>query len=141
MRKIIELMILPYLVVGSIYDLKRQMIPVWYLALGTVGALCSSIYFESDGWYIWAAGGAAGVLFLIAAKMTKESIGYGDGWMITNLGIYCGIWKLSFLLFFTFAGAALAAGIGMFWKKWSRKKRIPLYPFLILGYIGGMVLW
>lgn len=141
MRKIIEAVVLMYLAVGGMYDIKRQMIPVWYLTVGTLGALCSSICFWREGWYVWAAGGAAGLLFVIAARLTKESIGYGDGWMITNLGLYCGIWKLSLLLFVSFSGAAITAVVGMAWKGWSRKKRIPLFPFLIAGYVGGILLW
>lgn len=45
MRKIIELIILLYLVVGSVYDIKKQMIPVWYLAMGTLGGLVQQYLF------------------------------------------------------------------------------------------------
>lgn len=141
MRQIIETAVLLYLAAGAVCDIKKGLVPVWFLAAGTVGALGNSILFWSEGRYLWAAGGAAGLLFIMAARLTEQSIGYGDGWMIINLGIYCGIWKLSVLLFLTFAGAALAAGIGMVWKKWSRKKKIPLFPFLVIGYVGGMLIW
>lgn len=141
MRQIIEIAALLYLAAGSVYDIKKRVIPAWFLAAGTAGALAYAMVLEREGWYLWMAGGAAGLVFVAAGRLTEESIGYGDGWMIGNLGIFCGIWKLSCLLFLAFTGAAVTAGIGMLWKKWPKEKRIPLFPFLLAGYAGGMGIW
>ena len=58
--------------------------------------------------------------------------------MITLLGLFLGVWKLLVLLLTAFILAALAGGIGMVWKKWDGKKRLPFFPFLLAGYLGVM---
>lgn len=128
--------ILVYLMICALYDMRKHKLPMWILAAGTLVSLGIVLISERDTWYLWVSGGAVGVLFLMAGRITKESIGYGDGWMILNLGICCGIWKLCSLLFMAFLLIMAVSAAGMVFFKWKKEKRIPMVPFLFIGYVG-----
>ncbi|MCI8639786.1 MAG: prepilin peptidase [Coprococcus sp.] len=139
MREIAKAVLLVYLMIGAVADIRIKKVPVGYLAIGTCGAiLCLAAGRLSV--YLWAPGILTGGMFLLFSKCSKESIGYGDSWMILNLGILLGIWELLAVLGAAFLSSAVAAGIGTMSGKWNRKTRIPFYPFLTLGYLGVM-LW
>ena len=128
-----------YLLVGTIWDLIKREIPVIYLASGTCFAVLYRFFSHKKMWYISICGAVIGIVFLLLSKYTEEQIGYGDSWMILNLGIYLGIWELVLLLGIVFGVIFIFSCVGLICKKLSRHTRIPLYPFLMIGYIGVMV--
>lgn len=139
MRDIAKIVILIYLSIGAIMDVRAKQVPAGYLLAGS----CTAILFQVSGrmsWYLWGLGIATGAMFLLFSKCSKESIGYGDSWMILNLGMLLGVWELSAVLGAAFLCSAAAAVIGTALGKWNRKTRIPFYPFLAAGYFGVM-LW
>ena len=129
-----------YLLVGTGMDVRVQKIPKWYLLAGTAAVvifrLCIQEYKGTD-YFI---GGTAGILFGLISFLTKEQFGYGDSWMIGILGVFFGIRQLVTVLFLTFLTSAVAAGYCMIGKKCDKHKAIPFYPFLCLGFIGGILL-
>lgn len=129
-----------YLLFGTAIDIRIQKLPRWYLLSGTAAAvvfrLCIREYTGSE----YLIGGGAGILFGAISFLTKEQFGYGDSWMIGILGIFFGIRKLAAVLFLAFFTSALAAGYWMLRKKCDRHRAIPFYPFLCIGYMGGMLL-
>lgn len=120
-------------------DIRNREIPAWILGTGTAAAVAVQVLLQGGDWYRCLLGTLTGSIFFLAAKVTEESIGYGDCWMIVILGTMVGVWKLFFLLFVAFAIAAVEGGLGMAGKKWGRKTRIPFIPCLLAGYVG--VLW
>lgn len=129
-----------YLFVGTICDLIKRELPVIYLICGTVLAVLCQIISHGNLWYISVCGAAVGCSFLLLSKYTDEQIGYGDSWMILNLGIYLGIWELIFFLRIVFGAVFLFSCVGLVSKRLSRHTRIPFYPFLMIGYVG-VVVW
>ena len=73
------------------------------------------------------------------SKWSQEGIGYGDSWMILNMGIFLGIWNLLGMLMLAFLVAAMAAGAGLWSGKWKRTTRMSFYPFLLIGYLGTFI--
>lgn len=128
-----------YLLSGMICDLVRRELSVKYLIVGTVFSTLYQILNHKNIWYMSVCGALLGCGFLLLSKCTKEQIGYGDSWMILNLGIFLGIWKLIFMLSVVFGFSFLFSCIGLVSKKLTRRTRIPFYPFLMLGYIGVMI--
>lgn len=128
-----------YLFAGSIWDCVRREIPISYLVGGTVFVMMHQIFEGSGTWLISCLGAMLGVVFLIISKYTGEKIGYGDSWMILNLGVYLGIWKIIVLLIAAFGASFLFSCIGLGCKKLKRDTRLPFFPFLMIGYIGAMV--
>ena len=72
-------------------------------------------------------------------EMVTGGIGYGDSWMILNMGIFLGIWNLLGMLMLAFLVAAMAAGAGLWSGKWKRTTRMSFYPFLLIGYLGTFI--
>jgi len=128
-----------YLLLGTICDLVKREIFSAYLIGGTAFAVLYQIFNCGNNWYVSICGALIGVGFLLLSKFTDEQIGYGDSWMILNLGIYLGIWKLIVLLGIVFGVSFIFSCTGLVCGKLKRRTRIPFYPFLMIGYIGVMI--
>ena len=109
MWKIEEMAVLAFLGAGAVYDFRNRKIPAGYLMFGTVGIVFYLAFEGQMEWYLWLPGLATGLLFLLCSKITEEGIGYGDSWMILNLGLFLGIWRLLISLGIAFSAAAAAA--------------------------------
>ena len=81
-----------------------------------------------------------GILILGGSVLTRGQVGMGDGWMLLALGCmlrmecYIQMACLGLLL------AAAYSGVLMLVFRKNRKTEIPLVPFLLLGYVGGMII-
>lgn len=139
MREIAETAMLVFLIVGAALDIRVKQVPVGYLLVGTCAVILYQAVEGRQSWYLWILGMATGVVFLLFSKCSKESIGYGDSWMILNLGIFMGLWKILAVLGTAFLCSTVVAVTGMIAGKWDRKTRIPFYPFLVAGYLGAMI--
>ena len=129
-----------FLAVGAVWDVRSKQIPVIYLIAGTCGAAGIRMISKDISVWIWGTGLLIGIVFLILSRCTNEAIGYGDSWMILNLGIFLGIWRMMILLIGSFFTAFIATGIGILLKRIDKKTRISFFPFLLLGYVGAL-LW
>lgn len=81
-----------------------------------------------------------GVCLFIISRFTRESIGYGDCWVITLLGIYLGGIKLLQVVLAASVGASLFYVVCFALWRWNRKRAIPFVPFLTAAYLGVMLL-
>ena len=125
-----------FLSVGSYFDLKDQEIPVNYLILfGMLGVVANMIGRYQSAWESLA-GGCIGCVFLLVGWITKEAIGYGDGWALVILGVIKGWYGFIPIVF----GAFLLSGIYGIWRlvglKASRDETIPFYPFMLAASVG-----
>ena len=79
------------------------------------------------------------LLFLVLSIWTKEKIGLGDGLFLLALGCMNDTETYIRTLWM---GLLLAAGysILLLFHKKSRKTEIPFVPFVLLGYVGGLVI-
>lgn len=126
---------LAFLLGISVYDIYFHRISRFVLVLSSLFAAGYALAGGRAHWLLSAAGAAAGFLLIAAAYFTKEAIGYGDGWLITSLGIYMGIWGLMEVMAAAWVLLACAAGICLVKKKWSRKAALPMTPFITAGFL------
>ena len=125
-----------YLFVLAVCDMFTKSVYIWLLAIGGIPAAISFV-FEADGITLpqRAAGLGLGLVILIAAKLSKEKIGYGDGAVLCVIGISLGIYTAFFLtavslfLLLAYSIAMLARG------RLGRKSRVPFIPFVFAGYV------
>ena len=136
MWRLADACMLGVLAAGTRWDMKEQSLPVWYMIGSTLLAFGFQVWFVKLDPWLWVMGGLTGAVFLLFSWITKEGFAYGDSWMLLNLGIYLGIWKVLILLMFAFFFSSVTAVWGMHYRKWGRKKRIPFFPFLLIGYVG-----
>lgn len=123
-----------YLALGSIYDIKKRVIPLWLpVAFGVGTAILGLIAGGSE--LSPFGGAAAGGAVILVGYFTGWKIGPGDGISMALLGLLLGASKAFGILLcgVFFCGIA---GIGLIiLKRGSLKTRLPLLPFLGLGLI------
>ena len=136
----ISMMGILFLSAGSYFDLKNREIPVNYLVIFGVIGIIGNIIWKYQTILEVLAGGCIGGVFLAVGWMTKEAIGYGDGWALVILGIMKGWHELIPVVF----GAFLLSSVYGIWRvigvKASRDEAMPFYPFLLISFVGAGVL-
>jgi leader peptidase (prepilin peptidase)/N-methyltransferase len=75
-----------------------------------------------------------GLLVLLLARLTGESIGYGDGWVLLALGCFFEPEDLVGLCMTAISCAGIAALFLLLVLHRGRHAQIPFVPFLLLGY-------
>lgn len=76
-----------------------------------------------------------GLLLLLLGKATRESIGYGDGYLLIVIGIYIGfIRTVSILITALFLTAIISIFLLIF-RKVSRRTEFPFIPMLLISYL------
>ena len=124
------------LVVGSVYDWKYHSLPMWLLLIGGVGGVIG-IFFAWQGEIrsiteLWTAL-LLGVMGILLAYVTREQIGYGDGWILLIMGACLGVAQVVAALFWALAGVCIVSIFLLMSKKGNRSSQIPFVPFLCVG--------
>lgn len=140
MCKIEEFVILVFLVLCSITDLRLKKIPtVLLLVMSFVVFLFCLVLRRREALDV-AGGVFIGVLCFLVSKYTKEAIGYGDSWLLCLLGIHLGGIYLLEVAMAAFFLAGIVSLVGIVWKQWKKTATIPFVPFLTIAYLGALVL-
>ncbi|MDD3217592.1 MAG: A24 family peptidase [Lachnospiraceae bacterium] len=124
----------------SIWDVWRRKIPCRICLVGFIVRIPLQFLYESFSWMVLAAGVVPGVILLVISYLTREKIGYGDGWGVAMLGWYVGIWNIVQMLSVALLLSAVYALGLLVIKKVPRDKEIPFLPFLLVGLCGGIFL-
>lgn len=122
-----------FLALVSWQDFKKKEISVELLIL--MGALGTGIQFfeKTVSLGSWFGGIALGIFLLFLGFVTREDIGYGDGWLVLVMGMSLGFGASLLALLLALGISALASGCLLIFKQVKRSYRIPFAPFLLLG--------
>lgn len=134
-----ELCTVVFLAMNSWLDIRRREIS---LLLTVVYAECGIIYSILQGRKIQDVliPAGIGILFLAAGLISRGAIGAGDCWILLALGALLDTETYIRMLCIGFFLAAFWSGILLVIRRKSRKTEIPLVPFLLAGYIGGILI-
>ena len=134
-----ELRTVVFLAMNSWLDIRRREIS---LLLTVVYAGCGIIYSILQGRKIQDVliPAGIGILFLAAGLISRGAIGAGDCWILLALGALLDTETYIRMLCIGFFLAAFWSGILLVIRRKSRKTEIPLVPFLLAGYIGGILI-
>lgn len=134
-----ELCTVIFLAANSWLDIKKREISlILTVAYAGCGILCSILQGREIQDVLIPVG--IGALFLASGFASRGAIGVGDGCILLVLGtlldteIYIQMLCIGFFL------AAFWSGILLVIRKKSRDTEIPLMPFLLAGYIGGVLI-
>lgn len=83
---------------------------------------------------------AIGIFILACSILTRGQVGMGDGWLLMALGCMMRMESYIQMACIGMLLAAACSGVLLLVFRKSRKAEIPLVPFLLLGYVGGMVI-
>ena len=129
-----------FLTMGSWFDGKDQTLPLSFLGAFTAAAILENVVFPYQSFQEEILGAMAGGIFLFVGWISRQSIGYGDGWVLVILGIMKGISGLIPVVL----GAFLFSGVYGLWKlfflKEERNSTMPFLPFLWMASLGVKIL-
>lgn len=128
-----------FLIFCSIFDLKNKKIPViLVMFFAGIGMIC---YFFAEGKSMMSVllSLLPGAALLALGHCTRESIGYGDGFIVLVLGLFIGFSRCAASVIAGFFISAMFAIVLLLMKKVNGKSRIPYAPFLAAGL--GVALW
>ncbi len=132
--------VLGMLSICSFEDVKRKQIRLWVVcAFGIMGMVLHLIY-RQTGIVDILGGMGIGALLLLMGLISRQKIGYGDGFMFFVTGIYLGFWgNLSLLTaamisVMMYALVLLASGRG------SGRYEIAFSPFVLFGYVAMLMM-
>lgn len=81
-----------------------------------------------------------GLLLLLLGKATRESIGYGDGYLLILIGIYIGfIRTVNILIMALFLTAIISIFLLIFCKA-NRRMELPFIPVVLVSYLLQSIL-
>ena len=127
-----------YLLWGAIQDLKEKKISLVYLKIGLIIGIVfflEKIIGQKLAVMEVFLSFVPGMLFLLIGKISKEKIGFGDGWLFLVIGCWMEmretwmLWQVSLFLCSLFSLVILVV------KKFNTKYCIPFIPFVWLTHL------
>ena len=133
-----------FLSFGTVWDVKRKAVSGKYLVVWgftNLFYLCVRGLIVGNGEILVQAlwGVLPGVICLFLAYVTREQIGYGDGWVMVLVGVVFGIKKTVIMVFTSMTILTCFSVVLLVAKKAGRKTSIPFIPFLLLGSVMIMI--
>ena len=139
MQEINKVLILIFLALLSVFDIKTKQIPLWLIL--TFAVIFAGMCFVNG--YV---GHAAlllrllpGIFLLAVAFATKQSMGYGDGVALLLVGLLLDIWTSTALLLLALLISAATSVIILLSKKGDRQTKLPFMPFMLAAWM--VMLW
>lgn len=130
-----EIILWIFLAVNTVTDIRTKKINIiWSVIFGILGIVVFAAGGDKE-WISLISGIAVGVYLLAFAKMTKESIGLGDGFMVTAAGIWMGGARTLAVLMGGFVAAAVFGLSRICAGKASGKSELAFAPFFTVSYI------
>ena len=134
-----ELCTVVFLAMNSWLDIRRREISLLLTVVyAGCGIICSILQGRKIQDVLIPAG--IGILFLAAGLISRGAMGAGDCWILLALGALLDTETYIRMLCIGFFLAAFWSGILLVIRRKSRKTEIPLVPFLLAGYIGGILI-
>lgn len=122
-----------YLIIAAWKDIKEKKVSVWLAGVFALLAVTFHMFLEK-GDIRWAAGVFPGLFLLGLAWVSGQAVGYGDGCVLTVIGLYLGFAAgISILMTGLLLLCPVSLGV-LLWKK-DRKRTLPFVPFLLAGYL------
>ncbi len=125
---------------GVWFDILTKKIPKWYAYFYLATGICCFVFSEKKEIHEMIIGGFFGLFFFLIARITKESVGYGDAYIMTGLGFALGISCIFTGLMISLLCMLPITSTLLLMKKVNRKTKIPFLPFLFLGIMMEFVM-
>lgn len=131
----IEIFLFIFLAVCAVFDGLQKQIPLAAVWLGILTAIClraAGMMGETDLPAV-ALSLLPGAVFFLLGFITREKVGYGDGWVLLMIGLFLDFSRCFFILLAGLLIESAAALVLLALRKIQRDKEIPFCPFLLLG--------
>ena len=81
-----------------------------------------------------------GCVFLALSILTEGKLGMGDAWVLIALGTMLELQRYVIVLLTGLLLASVWSVYLMLFRKKKRTEEIPFLPFLLIGYLGGLLI-
>lgn len=135
----VNAVVLALLIYESVVDIRRLKINIIPAAVvGVFGLLMNTLVYKRPVW--WMAGLAVGLVLLLAALVSRERIGYGDGIIFLVLGVCVEPESVLWILWLSMLAAGIVGCVGVIRGKRDRKSAMPYIPFVLAAYVAVFLL-
>lgn len=122
----IKLLVLLFLTPMALEDVRKKRLSSWWLMLHTGMSILVQGY--RDALFGWLSGALVGGVLLLIAQISKEKLGFGDGWLFVVCGGYMGFFPILTLLMLALALCSIWNGGKVLLKRVSWKAQVHLFP-------------
>lgn len=131
----IEILLFVFLGICAVCDSMERKIPLAVVWLGMIAAVVLRLEgLAGDGtWEGAALSIVPGALFWLLSFISREKVGYGDGWMLVMIGLFTSLWECFLIMMTALMAGSLVVLILLAAGKASRDDRLPFAPFLLFG--------
>ena len=131
----VEILLFLFLAVCAVFDGLRKQIPLAVVWLGMLTAICLRLtgIMGEEGVTAALLSLIPGAGFFLLSFLTREKVGYGDGWVLLMIGLFSGFSRCFLILLIGLLLESMVAVVLLLLKKVKRDKEIPFSPFLRLG--------
>ncbi len=131
----IEIVLFLFLAVCAVFDGFSRKVPLAVVWLGMFLAVCLRIggAMGESGLMEVALSLLPGAGFFLLGFLTREKVGYGDGWTLLMIGLFSGLYRCFLILLFGLIAESAVAVVLLALQKINRNHEIPFLPFLLLG--------
>lgn len=131
----VEILLFCFLAVCAVFDGLQKQIPLAVVWLGMATAICLRMGGVMQGVSLssTALSLMPGVVFLLLGFVTREKVGYGDGWVLLMIGLFLDLPRCFLILLAGLLIESTVALVLLVFRKIRRDKEIPFCPFLLLG--------
>ena len=128
------------LVIMAYRDCRTKHISCLSLFIMTILVLVLRIALVEDSLWSTLGGVAVGIAFFLISKCSKESVGYGDCFLILLLGIFLGGKRLTEVVLVATLLTSIFSIVYCMFRGWKKNHTVPFVPFLAVAYVGVMFL-
>lgn len=131
----VEIFLFCFLAVCAVFDGLQKQIPLAVVWLGMMTAICLRIsgMMGEINFLSIALSLIPGALFFLLGFVTREKVGYGDGWVLLMIGLFLDLPRCFLILLTGLMIESTIALVLLVFRKIRRDKEIPFCPFLLLG--------
>lgn len=131
----VEIFLFFFLAVCAVFDGLKKQIPLAVVWLGMLTAICLRVggVMGEASLFSVALSLVPGAAFFLLGFVTREKVGYGDGWVLLMIGLFLDFPCCLLILLAGLLIESVAALVLLVFRKIQRDKEIPFCPFLLLG--------
>ena len=136
----VEIILFLFLGGCAVCDGLKREIPLVIVWIGIIAGVILHIQgiIKDDIWLSVLLSLFPGIMFWLISFVTREKVGYGDGWLLIMIGIFVGLRNCFLILLAALVLESIIVLVLLAVRKISGDRQIPFAPFLLLGM--GVVL-
>lgn len=131
----IEIFLFLFLGICAVFDGLKRQIPLIVVWMGMLTAVCLQIGGKMGETSIFSTtiSLTPGMGFFLLSFLTREKVGYGDGWVLLMIGLFLGFYRCFLILLIGLVMESAVVVVMLALRKIERDREIPFSPFLLLG--------